>query len=226
MAAIPCSDYFTEDIGTVPVRIKRTNPDSIKDRWTPFVASFDILPSPKDDEATGELIDWSLWDTPASHSAQYVDERGNDLIVVAIVDRVYYFDWDRYADEWAPNTFAPIYRMLRTGPVPSNSDASQNGYALDVWKRFREFAFALKDEPQAGDDSKWRVSVAEWDAEEANWKVTLRHAARRMRVPVVARGRTFNVRLEHSANEPVRIEHWQAKWNMLGRRIPNSKRTV
>lgn len=224
MAAIPCSDFFSNPIGSVPVRIKRTNPDSIKDRWTPFVATFDLVSTTNDDDPQGDFIAWSMWDVPASHSCQYVDERGNDLICVAIVDRVYFFDWDRTRDEWAPNTFAPIYRMLRIGPVPYSRDSAPAGYSLDVWKRFRAFEFALKDAPQSGDDSKWRVSVSEWDQE--NWTVTMRAGTQRMRVPIVSRGRSFVVRLEHSADEPVRIEHWQAKWNMLGKRIPNSRRTV
>lgn len=225
MALIPCSDYYTEIVNTIPIRIKRTNPDALEDRWTPFVYSMDLSANPADDEVGNQLGAWSMMDCPATHSAQYTDERGNDFIVIAIVDRVYYFDWKRTRDEWAPNVFAPIYRMLRIGPIPYNLEVtSRGGYAIDVWKRFRAFEFALKDEPQSGDDSRWRVSVSGWDR--GDWTLTMRHGAQQMRVPLVKNARAFSVRLEHSADEPVRIEHWQAKWDMLGKRIPNSKRVM
>lgn len=224
MAAIPCTDYYTEDIGVVPVRIKRTNPDSLLDRWTPLVYSMDLSPLPDDDELGNQLGAWSMWDLPASHSAQYIDERGNDLVCIAIIDRVYWLDWNRYRDEWAPNTFAPIYRMLRIGPIPATRDDAPKGYSLDVWKRFREFSFALRDAPESWDDSKWRVSAAEWDRND--WRMTMRQGRQRMRIPLVTRGRSFVVRLEHAADEPVRIEHWQAKWDMVGKRIPQSPRVL
>lgn len=224
MALIPCTDFFEDNQLLTPARIKRTNPDAIRDRWANFVYSMDLSPLQNDDEVGGEYGAWSLWDLPVTHSAQYVDDRGNDFVVVAIIDRVYILDWKRYADEWLHNTWAPIYRMLTIGPVPSSIDDAPKGYALDQLKRFREIQFGLRDAAQSGNESKWRVSVGEFD-NEATYRITMRAGSRKMRVPCAMKGSSFSVRLEHAADEPVRITHWLAKWDMLGRPIRESRRT-
>ena len=224
MALIPCTDFFEDDTEIVPVRIKRTNPDAIRDRWANFVYAMDLSPLQDDDKLGNQYGAWSLWDLPVTHSAQYVDDRGNDFIVVAIVDRVYILDWTRYRDEWLHNTYAPIYRMLTIGPIPSSLDDAPKGYSLDVLKRFREFQFSLRDGPSTGASSKWRVSVGEYD-NESTYKITMRASRKRMRVPVTVKGTAFTVRLEHAANEPIHIGHWLSKWDMLGRPLQDSKRT-
>jgi hypothetical protein len=224
MVMIPCTDFYEDETEFVPVRIKRTNPDSIRDRWANFFYSMDLSPLQDDDALGNQYGAWSLGDIPATHCAQYIDDRGNDLIVVAIIDRVYILDWTRNADEWLHNSWAPIYQMCVIGPLPSSKDDAPKGYALDILKRFRELQFSNRDGPNSGINSKWRVSVAEWDVEEG-YKITVRQATKRMRIPVAKKGRSFMVRLEHAADEPIRIEHFQAKWDMLGPRFKNSKRT-
>lgn len=229
MDAIPCADFFVETIDVVPVRIKRTDPDAIADRWANFVYNMDLTPPTGDPGQSAGEIDtgngaWSLWDLPVTHAAQIDDENGDDLVCVASGDRVYWLDWNTYRDEWAPNTYAPIYRMLSIGPIPS-SEKDVGDLDLDVVKQFVEFQFSLRDAPTAGDLSRWRISVAEWDHVDSTQRIVERRGAQRMRARVAAQGRSFVVRLEHAANEPVRIEHWTAMWRPLGRRIPEARRS-
>lgn len=226
MALIPCTDFYTEDPPIVPTRIKRTNPDAIRDRWANFVYAMDLSVSPDDDKLGNQLGAWSLWDLPVTHTAQYVDSRGNDFVVVAILDRVYVLDWKVYRDEWRHNSYAPIYRMITVGPIPSAKEEVPKGYDLGVLKRFREWQFSLRDAPEAGAQSKWRISVGEYDNEDATYKTTMRAARKRMRLPVAVKGSSFTVRMEHAANEPIHIGHWLAKWDMLGRPIAHTVRTA
>jgi hypothetical protein len=227
MATIPCTDYFDSIVRLVPTRIKRTNPNSIKDRWANFCYSMDLSPQPDDDEIGNQYGAWSLWDLPVTHCAQYVDEAGNDLIVVAIGNRVYKLDWTKYRDEWEHNTFAPIYRMIQIGPIPHAKDevAVRGGYDPRVLKRLREFQWSLVDAPESGNDSKWRVSVGVFNREDETWRVGMRAAKRDMRLKTAVKGLAFAVRLEHCANEPMQITNWSAEWDMLGRRTKASRRT-
>lgn len=224
MALIPCTDYFEDQQDFVPARIKRTNPDALRDRWANFAYAMDLSPLQDDDKLGNQYGAWSMWDLPVTHCAQYVDARGNDFIVVAIIDRVYILDWTRYRDEWMHNTFAPIYRMLTIGPIPSSQNDAPKGYALDAVKRFRELQFSLRDAPETGNESKWRISVGEYD-NETTYKITMRAARKRMRAPISVKGTSFTVRLEHAANEPIRLGHWLAKWDMLGRPVAHTRRT-
>lgn len=228
MALIPCVDFYEEDIGTIPGRIKRTNPDSIRDRWAWFMYSMDLSPLPGDEDLGNQLGAWSLWDIPSSHAAQIEDDRGNDLVTVAVVNRIYALDWTRYRDEWHENTYGPIYRMLRFGPIPYNSaDVEGRGaYALNVLKRFREIQFALKHAPEAGSQSMWRISVGEFEREEETWRIGVRDSRQLMRAMIAVKGRAFTVRLENSANDPLHLEHWYAGWDVLGKRLPQSRRTL
>jgi len=227
MAAIPCQDFYKDVPGIIPKRIKRTNPDSIADRYANLVYSMDLSPLPGDEEIGNQMGAWTLWDLPVTHAAQIDDDNGDDLICVAILNRVYYLSRKAYADEWLHNTFAPIYRMVMLGPIPSTEDdSSKGGYDLEEMKRFLEFQFKLQDAPEAGPLSKWRISVGEWENEGATYVVTTREGARDMRARVAVKGRSFIVRLEHAAEEPIHIGHWQAFWQKLGRRFSESKVTT
>lgn len=225
MAAIPCEDFYVTVPRTVPGRVKRTNPDAIADRWTPFIYSMDLSPEAGDEDIGNQYGAWSLWDLPVSHCAQIDDDNGNDLIVVAIIDRLYVLDWTRHRDEWAPNSFAPIYRMLRIGPIPSSPDDVQarGGFAIDSVKRFREFEWTVPYAPEAQGQSKWRVSVAEWEREPQQ-RITIRQARQRMRVRCALRGTAFVVTLEHAANEPFTITSWKAKWDESDRPWQENRR--
>lgn len=219
MALIPCTDFFIEPVPAVPKRIQRTNPDSLANRFVNFIFSMDLSPDQRDEVGEG-VGAWSLWDVPSSHCSQIDDDRGEDLITFSSMDRVYWFDWRRYMDEWFWNAFAPIRRFLRVGPIPSNEQVTASGgYDLSKLKRFREFEFSLKDGPTGAAGGTWRVTVAEWDREDHTAISGTRRTASRMRTRITTKGRSFIVTLEHSANEPVRIEHWRAAWDVLGHRL-------
>lgn len=224
MAAIPCSDFVAEDVPLAPKRIERTNPDALANRWVWFMASLDLSAEQKDAAGAG-ILAWSLWDIPSSHAAQIDDDRGEDLIAVSIMDNVYWLDWRRYQDEWGWNAFAPIHRLLRVGPLPSSDSSTipTGGYDLSKLKRFREFEFSLKDGPTGAPQAVWTVTVAEWDREERTQRSGRRRTASRMRTRLSTKGRSFVVTLEHSANEPVRIEHWRAAWDVVGHRLKEAR---
>lgn len=220
MAAIPCEDFIEEDVPAVPKRIDRTNPDALANRWANFIFSMDLSAEQNDQLGAG-VGAWSLWDVPTSHVSQIDDERGEDLITCAVLDRIYWFDWHRDQDEWFHNAFAPIHRLLRIGPIPSNDQVTfpAGGYDLSKLKRFREFEFSLKDGPIGAAGAVWRVTVAEWDRESQTARSGSRRTASRMRTRISTKGRSFIVTLEHSANEPVHIEHWRAAWDVVGHRL-------
>lgn len=221
MAAIPCPDYITDPVAVVPARIICTNRTCIANRFVNFVASLDLSPDQKDEAGTGVLA-WSLWDIPASHSAQIDDDRGEDLITLSVQDRIYWLDWDRWQDEWYWNGFAPIYRMVRFGPIPSNSNEVK-GYDLSTLKRLREFQWELEDGPTGAPQANWTVRAAEWNNEEQTERVGVRETAGRMRVRIAVKGKAFVVTLQHSANEPINMTSWYAAWDDLGKRIRESR---
>lgn len=226
MATIPCVDFFEDIIGTVPVRLKRTNPDSIKDRFFQFVYSMDLSPSPGDEELGNQYGAWTVWDIPASSVAQIEDDRGNDLITVSVLNRVYVLDWSRYRDEWLPNTYAPIYRMMKFAPIPYSKAETEgrNAYNLALLKRFREFQFAIATTPEAGPNSVWRISVGRYGAEGVSYRIGVRQTRELMRALIALKGVAFTVRLENSANEAFTLTYWRAAWEVLSRRIPESVR--
>lgn len=217
MAAIPCSDFITDSPVLWPARPERANPDSIANRYANFVMSLSLSPEQTDDKA---VYGWNLWDIPSSHASQIDDDRGNDLVTLAVQNNIVFLDWDRTADEIDWNTFAPIHRLVRFGPLPSNARATdpEGGYDLAKMKRFREFEFNLRDEP-TGSAGTWRVTVGEWEREGQTERTTTRLTSPRMRTRIAVRGRSFVVTLEHTSDEAVTIEHWRAAWDVVGRRI-------
>jgi len=223
MAAIPCIDYVRESPGTVPARITRTNPDSIRNRWANFVFSMDLSPTQQDEAGTG-IGAWSLWDIPSSHAAQIDDDRGEDLICVSIKDEIYWLDWRRFLDEWNYDAFAPIRRLIRFGPLPSNAEVTvpPGGYDLSAVKRFREFEWSLADGALGTPGAVWDVSVGEWGREERTTRTGQRRTVNRMRSKISTHGNAFVVTLQHSAPEPINIEHYRAAWDLVGRRIRES----
>jgi len=228
MANIPCEDYFEETLIVVPGRVKGSNPDSLRDRWGNFMYNMDLSALPGDEELGNQEGAWSLWDITSSFCAQIEDDRGTDFITVAIDNRVYVLDWTRHRDEFGHNAYAPIYRMLEFGPIPFNKDAveGRGGYALNALKRFRELQWALKFAPQSGPQSVWRISVGEAGTPRETWRVGVLQTAQLMRALVAVKGRGFTVRLENASNDPVQIESWYASWDVLGKRLPASKRSL
>lgn len=224
MAAIPCVDYIVDSPGTVPKRPKRANPDAIRNRYVNFVGSMDLSPEQNDDIGAGVMA-WSIWDIPAAHACQIDDDRGEDLICVAVQDNVYWLDWRRYKDEWDYNAFAPIEQLIRIGPLPSNETVTgTGGYDLSTVKRFHSLEFGLKDGALGVPGAQWWITVGEWENEEATSRTAIRKTVGRMRARVATKGRSFIVTLEHTAAEPVHITYWYAMWQVLGRRIRESGR--
>lgn len=219
MAAIPCSDYVRDDSPVIPERPRRTNPDAIFNRWANFVASLDLTPAQVEEVGAGFLA-WTLWDIPTSHCAQIDDDRGEDLICVAVENNVYWLDWRRYQDEWQFNAFAPINHFVRFSPIPATLEATESGgYDLTSIKRFREFTFTLRDGAVGAAAAKWWITVGERDNEERTSRTAIRRTTNRMRTHIAVKGRSFVVTLEHRANEPINIESYTAEWDTIGKRI-------
>lgn len=219
MAAIPCPDFITDPVPTVPTRITCTERTCLANRFAGFCASMDLAPQLKDDVGAGVLA-WSLWDPPALHADQIDDDRGEDLICIAIQDRIYWFDYARYKDEWNWNAFAPIHRVLAIGPIPSNQNVtSTDGYDLDQVKRLREFTFSLKEGASGAPGAFWEISAGEWDREDKTTRTTRRRTTHRMRTRFATKGKAFIITLRHQANEPITINDWYAEWDVLGKRI-------
>ncbi len=224
MATIPCSQFFYQALGTIPLRATRSNPDSLENRWGNFFYNFDLSTSADDDEL-GPYGAWSMGDLPVSHAAQIDDARGDDMINVAIIDRVYVLDWTRFQDEWDYNQVAPIYRMLRLGPIPHSADAVEDGvrgYAVDQLKRFREFRFDLKRAPQVP-TSNYRITVAEAGNETNNQRSKRFLTRLKNRARIALKGLAFIVAIEHSANEQFMPLTWSAMWEVLGKRVRRSR---
>lgn len=221
---IACNDYIEGAVGPVPKRLYRTNPDALENRWGNFVYAMDLSPEPDDDELGNVGGAWSLWDLPVTHAAQIDDDRGDDMIVVAIMDRVYVLDWTRYRDEWDWNAFKQIYRMIRFGPIPHVrgivDDDSRRDANLELShiKRFREFYFALKQPPTAN-NTAYRLSVGEWDNEAAATRTTVDTMTERNRANISLQGQAFVVTLEHVADEPFSPYQWRAEWDDMKRPV-------
>lgn len=216
--SIDCSDYIEGVVGLTPRRIYRSNPDALENRWGNFVYCMDLSPEPGDDELGNAGGAWTLWDLPVTHAAQIDDERGNDMIVVAIGDRVYVLDWERFRDEWEWDAYKPIYRMLRFAPIPHSPEAagSEGAYDIAKGKTFREFYWGLKEQPTA-QDSSVRVQVAEFENEANTARSTIVRQAQRNRVNLAVTGVSFVVTIEHAADEQWSPFQWKATWDIKGR---------
>jgi hypothetical protein len=227
---IPCFDFIESDPGPVPARLQRANPDALKNRWGNFVYAMDLSPEP-DDDALGNVGGaWSLWDLPVTHAAQIDDDRGDDMIVVAVDDKVYVLDWTRYRDEWEWNAFKPIYRMLRFGPIPHQSASLEgeganpvDAYDIAKSKLFREFYFAVKNVP-TDHESAFRLSVGAWDNENIT-RTTVQTMTQRNRINISIQAPAFILTLEHAADEQWSPYQWVASWDVLDRQLRlNSER--
>jgi len=217
MATIPCAQFFYEALGTIPIRATRSNPDALKNRWGNLVYNMDLSPDASDDDIGNAEGAWTMWDLPVTHSTQIDDERGNDMVCVAILDRVYILDWNRFQDEWDYNVVAPIYRMLKIGPIPhAESTVDGKPYGLSLQKRFREFRFDLKRPPTTA-ASRYRLSVSEYGNEGGNAR-TQRFVTRMVnRAKIALKGVAFMVTIEHSANEQFMPFSWTAFWEVIGK---------
>src|SRR5947209_811520 len=126
MSGHPCEDFVSDSTPQIPARPIRVNPDSIQGRHVNFVFAMDLTPEQKDEAGAG-IGAWTCWDIPAEHAAQIDDDRGEDLIVLTIGNRAYWLDWQRFQDEFNWNAYAPIHRMVRYGPLPSNESVAKGG---------------------------------------------------------------------------------------------------
>lgn len=227
MDLIPCTDFVESVPAIIPGRPKRANPDAILDRWAQFVACYDLSPLQGDESADEYEVAWVMWDLAITHSAQIDDDRGNDLICVSIMDRIYFLDHNVYRDEYNWNEFVPIYKMMRIGPIPSMQEEVPKGaWNINSLKRFRGFMFPIKQRATQGQLSRWRVSVAEFNREGPTQKIGMYQSSQRMKVGMTTQGKAFVVTLEHAANEPVDMDSWSALWDDIGERVARSKRVL
>lgn len=226
MAQIPCVDYITDPVPVVPARITCTERTCIKNRFAMFVASMDLSTELREKGLGEGVLAWSLWDIPGLHASQIDDDAGEDLICISVMDRIYWLDYTRHKDEWNWNAFAPIRQVIRTGPIPSNAEATnRGGYDLEKVKRFREFFFALKDGATGAPGAFWSISVGEWEREQNTTRTTIRRTTNRMRSRISTKGSNgFVVTLQHSADEPIEINDWTAEWDVLGKRVRQAGR--
>ena len=223
-----CEDIYRPTI-IRPRRIRQPECSAFAElnRWVNFNYSLNLTPDPDDNDPASGLGAWSLSDLPVSIAFQDVSDRGDDLLFVAIANRVYIMDWDRYRDEWNWEVFLPIFRTLTIGPIPGSKDEELEGaYVLANLKRFRRFTFQLAEEPPSDPtQSQYKITVQDDGAEAANpmfppaegFRVTQRHG----NAQIAARGYSFLVTLTHDANEDFPVTWWQADFEELGDRRAN-----
>jgi len=195
-------------------------------RWVNFVATFNLTPDPADNDPTSGICAWSMWDLPVTFAAQDVSTRGDDLLFVAIADRVYVLDWEAYRDQWNWETYGLIYRQLTIGPIPGSADEQEGGsFDLSSLKRFRRLGFKLAAPP--ADDpvqSQFKITVEdEGDASQATPAVGYRRTQQVSEVKAATRAYAFLVTLEHDANEDFPLLEWVAEWEELGNRRPHNE---
>lgn len=214
-----CTDII-RNATVAPRRIRKAECSEFegKQRWVNLVGSFNLTPDPGDNDVRSGGVAWTIGDLPVSIAWQDVDERGNDLLFVAIGNRVCLLDWDRYQDEVNWETYLPIYRRLMLGPIPASREAEERDrYKLSSLKRFRTLNFELVQDP-TDEGSQYRVSVQEDGADPATAATGLRVTQRHGAAKVAKTGYSFLVTLEHEANEDFPLEWWEAEWEELGGR--------
>lgn len=215
--ASTCGDYYRGYPGLLPPRIRSTNPDSLEDRWVNYVMGFDQSPRLGDEEVGLGDPAWTLWDLPVSVAFQADSPNGEDLVVVAINNRLYWLDWDSYQDEWDWDTFENIYRLVEYGPLPSDPEAVR-GYDPANLSRSSEVTTSFETTPDAPyNRSRVRVTVFE-DGDESPDRTTVRATRKTSRMPIAAKAKDFIVRIEHDENEQFDPRFVQLDWVPLGRR--------
>lgn len=220
-----CSDLYRPIvIRPRRVRVPECSEFAQKNRWVNFVYSLNLTPDPSDNDPASALGAWSMWDLPVTYAMQDVSTRGDDLLFVAVADRVYLLDWTAYRDQWNWEAYGAIYRRLTIGPIPGSRDEQEGGnYNLDGLKRFRTFSYQLAHPPT--DDpvqSQYRISVID-DGVSTSEAAGYRRTVQNGEAKVAFRGYSFLVTLEHDANEDFPLLDWMASWEELGgRRKPDT----
>lgn len=190
-----------------------------QNRWINFVYSLNLTPDPSDNDPASGLGAWSCWDLPVTYAMQDVSTRGDDLLFVAIANRVYLLDWNAYRDQWNWEAYGLIYRRLTIGPIPGSRDEQDGGkYNLEGLKRFRSFIYQLATPP--ADDpvqSQYQITVAD-TVNGVTGAVGVRRTQQNAAAKVAQQGYSFLVTLEHDANEDFPLLSWQADWEELGGR--------
>lgn len=218
-----CSDLY-RPIVIRPRRIRGAECSAFTDqnRWVNFVYSLNLTPDPSDNDPASGLGAWSLWDLPVTFAMQDVSLRGDDLLFVAIADRVYLLDWTAYRDQWNWEAYGLIYRQLTLGPIPGSRDEQEGKptYNLEGLKRFRTFNYQLAVPP--ADDpvqSQYKIGVID-DGEAGAASAGYRRTMQNGQAKVAHRGYAFLVTVEHDANEDFPLLDWSAEWEELGERRP------
>lgn len=217
-----CSDRLIQLMLT-PRRIRQPECTAFADqnRWVNFTYCLNLTPSPDDNDPATAQGAWTVGDLPVTYAWQDVADNGDDLLFVAIANRVYVLDATRHRDEWNWGYFKPIYRKLTIGPIPGNRDEQEEGvYQLAQLKRFRRFTFQLASDP-TDEGTQYKVSVGEEGANPTAAAFSYRTTQRHGNAQIATRGYSFLVTLEHEANEDFPLLWWQAEWEALGDRRAN-----
>jgi hypothetical protein len=215
-----CTDIYRPTL-IRPRRVRQAECSAFaeKNRFINFVYSLNLTPDPADNDPASGLGAWSCWDIPAQYAMQDVSTRGDDLLFVAIADRVYLLDWDAFRDQWNWETYGNIYRRLTLGPIPGSREEQEGGdYVLPNLRRFRSFTYQLADPP--ADDpvtSQYKISVADSGTPD-DVAEGYRRTQQNGETKVAKKGYAFLVTLEHEANEDFPLLWWQAEWEELGGR--------
>lgn len=219
-----CTDlYYSTLLQPTRIRSAECSAYSELNRWVNFYYALNLTAAPDDNDPANAQGAWSMGDLTVTVAFQDVSDRGDDLCFVAIANRVYVLDWDRFRDEVNWETYTPIYRKLTIGPIPGSREEEEDGkYELAQLKRFRRFTFELKEDPPSDPTtSEYKITVDETGADGSTAAAGVRQTQRHGNAQVAKRGYSFLVTLEHEANEDFPLLWWQADFEELGDRRAN-----
>lgn len=221
------STYYTYPF--IPRRIRSSTCEAFQqlERSVNFILALDPTPSPDDNDPGSGRGAWSTGDLPVQVATQDISDRGDDLLLVGMGNRIYQLDFDQYHDVFGWDTKTPIYRRLVFGPLPSMADSTGDqgaGYDPFQVKIFRRFTFELADAP-ADPTSLYRISCAEEGRPETT-RMGLRTAQKRCDAKIACRGLAFLVTIEHQADENFSPTWWRAEIDVKGPRIQPNPHTT
>lgn len=225
------ADPFDPNTGSPPLVSMRprgsTKADIIGGKFANLSYTVDLTPLQSDDELASENGSWGLWDLPTCVALDFADELGNDILLIAIGGTVFILDWELYRDEFAWDTWSPLYTMVESVPIPSVPDerysrvrpdaSTSDPYSPEYVKRFRTLLFEL-DQAPVDEGTRFRLTVQETD-QPATARVGTFVTRRRNRAQVAVSGLSFTWKLEHAANELFRPLWWEAQYDIKGPQI-------
>lgn len=230
LANTSTADPFDPNTGSPPLVSSRprgtTKADILGSKFCNPAYTVDLTPVADDDEiGTGGA--WGLWDIPSLVGLSFADERGRDVMLIAIGPTVFILDWEQYRDEFAWDTWSPLYSMVESVQIPSVPDerysrvrpdsSALDPYSPDQVKRFRHLIFELSEDP-TDERTRYRVTVTPCDLPDTARTGTF-GTRRRNRAQVAVSGLSFTYTLEHAANELFAVPWWEVQYDVKGPQI-------